>query len=363
MKNKKIVITGGTGFLAQSLARIFARDNEVVLLSRLSNDHINNLYDNKLVQPGTLQVRYVQWDARNEGGWMNEIDGADLVINLAGKTVNARYHKKQKNEILNSRIHATNAIGVAIAKATIKPGVWINASSATIYRHTFDQPNGDDGLISEWKADNMPFNIIDKFRFAYKKRLASLTTGKDSDEYKSLDKDFSVHVCKSWENTFFSHATPGTRKIALRMAIVLGAGGVITPFLELCKYGLGGKHGTGNQYFSWVHEQDVASMIEWLMQWDTEGIYNCAAPNPVTNKEMMRVLRKLTGHAVGLPAPTLLLELGSILIRTETELMLKSRKVISTRAANEGFRFQFETIESALKEIIQKLPRKTYHLL
>jgi NAD dependent epimerase/dehydratase family enzyme len=162
---------------------------------------------------------------------------------------------------------------------------------------------------------------------------------------------------------FFEQETTGTRKVALRTAITLGEGGVITPYLNLCKFGLGGKHGNGKQMYTWVHVGDVAGMIDWLLgKKDAEGVYNCAAPNAVTNADFLKILRKVTGHHSGLPAYSWMLETGAFFIGTETELMLKSRWVYPTRAINEGFQFKYKYLEDALAQIINKLPRSKYHL-
>lgn len=210
----------------------------------------------------------------------------------------------------------------------------------------------------------MPYNIIDQIRYKKNRVIAKLFHGKASDQYKELEMDFSVQVCKRWEKTFFDQQTPATRKIVLRTAITLGKGGVITPYLNLCKFGLGGKQGTGKQMFSWVHVEDVARMIEWLYENDkTAGIYNCVAPNAIPNYALMKTLRQLTGNKIGLPAYTWMLEAGAFMIGTETELILKSRWVVPTRALQEGFSFKYPLLNDALKQIISELSKKTYRLL
>ncbi len=361
MKSKKIVITGGTGFIGQELTKWFGKENEIVILGRQSGDTHKNSYNQNLLSAADgHNVKYVKWNGKDlEESWSNEIDGADIVINLAGKSVNCRYHGHQKKEITDSRVNATKVIGKAIRAASKPPALWINGASTTIYRHSSDRPNDEfTGVISESKRDNMPYNIIDGLRYFKNKLLHS----KNSQAYKELDLDFSVQVCRKWEAAFEAEQTPGTRKITLRTAIVLGRGGVITPYLNLCKFGVGGKHGNGRQFFSWVHIEDLARMIDWLYESKKEGVYNCAAPNAITNYSFMKTLRQVTGHKFGMPAHTLMLEAGAFLIGTETELMLKSRWVVPARALKEGFVFNYSLLKDALAEIVGGLPRKKYHL-
>ena len=366
MNGKKIIIPGGSGFIGQALIKFFGKNNEIVTLGRMSRNQHKNLYSNKLLtKEDGYNVRYVIWDGKNlDKEWSNEIETADLIINLAGKSVNCRYHAKEKKEIIESRINATNAIGGAISQAVNKPRLWINVASATIYKNTSDKPNDEySGVISDWKKDNMPFNFIDFVRYTKNRLIACIRHGKDSVDYKECDLDFSVHVCKLWEKSFFSQSTPGTRKIALRTAITLGEGGVMTPYFNLCKYGLGGKHGNGRQMYTWVHVDDVARMIEWLYyKKDADGIYNCAAPNAVSNYDFMKILRQSTHNRFGLPAYSWMLEAGAFLIGTETELMLKSRWVIPARATKEGFDFKYNYLKDALNDIVNTSPRNKYQL-
>lgn len=366
MKNKKIVIAGGTGFIGQALINYFGKDNEIVVLGRQSGDTHKNSYNQKLLMAADgYNLRYVKWNGKDmDESWSREIDEADLIINLAGKSVNCRYHKKQKKEIIDSRVNATRAIGKAIQIAKNPPRLWINAASTTIYKHTIDSPNDEwTGKMSDWKKDNMPYNLIDHLRYKKNRLIAKLLHGKASAAYKDLELDFSVQVCKLWEKTFFEQPTPLTRKVALRTAITLGKGGVITPYLNLCKFGLGGIHGNGRQMFSWVYAEDIARMIEWLYENDqAEGIYNCVAPGAISNYSLMKTLRSITGNKIGLPASAWMLEAGSFLIGTETELVMKSRWATPARALQEGFVFKYPLLENALKEIISRLPRKNYRL-
>lgn len=369
MQHKKIVITGGTGFIAQAMARYFAKDNHVVLLSRNIVSNQNNNYDHELIKTaGGYNVTYWRWDGLHvEKHWLQEIEGADVVINLAGKSVNCRYTEKNKQAIIDSRTQSTNTIGDAIRQCIVPPRLWINASSATIYRHTTDKPNDEyNGHISDARVDNMPYSFFDRVRYEYKKRIASFVRTSPSaggGRGEAPDTDFSIQVCKLWENAFFEQRTPFTRKIAFRSAITLGHGGVMVPYYNLLKTGLGGHQGNGRQMYSWIHMEDLCRIVEWCYEHkEMEGVYNCSAPNAVTNAGFMKTLRQITGHKFGLPAPAWLLEAGAALIGTETELILKSRWVYPARLLQSGFTFKYNELEHALADIIRLTPVEKYHL-
>jgi len=327
MKNKKIIIAGGTGFIGQEICNYFGEENEIVILTRQVTDEKTNAFGEFSIKENVLKnIRIVKWDGITVADWASEINNADVVINLAGKTVNCRYTEKNKQEIFDSRTNATKAIGMTIQNAKNPPKLWINAASATIYRHAMDRPQ-------------------DEFTGEY-------------------ENDFSVQVCKRWEKTFFEHYTPNTRKIALRMAITLGAGGVMNPYFNLLKFALGGKQGSGKQMYSWVYIEDTCRMIDWIFEHQEieDGFYNCCSPNPVTNKEFMKMLRKAAGHVFGLPAFTWMLKIGAKMIGTETELILKSRWVLPTKILQTDFQFKYPLLPEVFKEIINKTPRKKYHL-
>lgn len=302
----RLVIPGGSGFLGLQLAHYFSNKGwDVVILSRNS-------------KPQQGSVQFLKWDGVTLGDWATAIDGADVIVNMAGRTVNCRYNEKNKKQILDSRIDSTRVLGQAIAQAKQQPKVWINSSSATIYKDT----RGDS-----------PAN----------------------DEYDGITgTDFSPGICKAWEKEFDAAPTPNVRRIALRTAIVIGKepGGALEYLINLTKIWLGGTQGSGDQFVSWVHLYDFARTIEFLIEKEhISGVVNCAAPNPVTNKEFMSKLRNAVGRSWGLPMPNFLLEIGTILLQTQTELVLKSRKVVSKRLEEEGFIFEYNTVDEAFKQI------------
>jgi uncharacterized protein (TIGR01777 family) len=294
MKDKKIVIAGGSGFIGQALTARWSKENRVVILGRTTG---------------------VRWDGeRVEPHWSKEIDGCDIVVNLAGRTVNCRYTRRNRKEILDSRLNSTKAIGQAVREATVPTKLWVNMSSATIYRNAKDRAQ-------------------DEF------------TGE-------VENDFSVQVCKCWEAAFFGERTPFTRKVAIRTAITLGNGGALVPLRRLTAMGLGGRQGSGNQMFSWVHVEDIGRAIEWFLEHpELEGAFNICAPTPVTNSRFMAALRRSMGRRIGLPAPAWLLKVGAALIGTETELLLKSRWVLPTRIQQSGFAFAYPQLEKALDHL------------
>ena len=259
------------------------------------------------------------------GNWAEEINGTELLINLAGKTVNCRYNEKNRREIFDSRTNSVKALGLAIQQAVNPPKLWINAASATIYPYAAGEPMDE--------------------------------------SFEAFADDFSVQVCKLWEKTFYEQRTPFTRKVALRMAITLGAGGVMTPYFNLLKFGLGGKQGSGKQMYSWVYVEDTCRMIDWIAgHKEMEGTYNCVSPNAVTNEEFMEILRKTTGHVVGLPAYEWMLRIGAKIIGTEPELILKSRWVLPKKILESGFEFRYPNLKPVFEEIVRQTPRKRYHL-
>lgn len=302
----KLIIPGGSGFLGLQLARHFgAKGWSVYILSRQKKESEGNIH-------------FLYWDGKTLGAWAEEIDGADAMVNMAGRTVNCRYNETNKKQILDSRIDSTRVLGEAVAQVSNKPKVWINSSSATIYQDT---------------RGNLPAN----------------------NEYDGkIGTDFSMNICKAWEKEFRAAASDHVRKIALRTAIVIGKepGGAMEYLINLSKLWLGGTQGGGQQFISWVHLNDFGRVVEFLIEQEhISGVINCAAPNPVTNQNFMEELRNAVGRSWGLPMPKPLLELGAIFLRTQTELVLKSRKVVSKRLEEEGFEFEYSNIQAAFKEI------------
>lgn len=275
-----------------------------------------------------MQWRTVLWDAETLGDWAREVDGADVVINLAGRNVNCRYTPENRREIMDSRVRSTEVIGKAIAQAQRPPRVWLQASTATIYSHRYDAPNDEATGIVGGSEPNAP----DTWRF-------------------------SIDVAASWEKALDAANVPNTRKVKLRSAMTLSPdrGGVFDVLVGLVRRGLGGASGDGKQYFSWVHEVDFLQAVYWLIEHEeTDGPVNISAPQPLPNAEFMRVLRKEMGVPFGLPATRWMLEIGAVFMKTETELVLKSRRVIPGRLINAGFRFQFPTWPEAAKDLCNR---------
>ncbi|CAM5316842.1 epimerase [Leifsonia shinshuensis] len=314
--SERIVIAGASGFIGRYLAEHYRAAGATVLL----------------VGRDGADARWGDVEALRR-----VVTGADVLINLAGKSVNCRYTDANRAEIFRSRLETTRELREAVAASDAPPPVWFNASTATIYRHAEDRPMTE-------------------------------STGE-------LGAGFSVNVARTWEAEFFEGELPATRRVALRMAIVLGDGSALVPLLRLARFGLGGPQldgrwfattarrnaGTfhefrargGRQRFSWVHIADVLGSIEFLRtRPELDGAVNIAAPNPSDNRTMMATLRRVLGVPAGLPAFRWMLELGSAVIRTETELVLKSRWVVPERLLAAGYTFAFPDLEPALRDIV-----------
>lgn len=304
----KIILAGGSGFLGRTLGKwLTTRDCEIVVLSR---------------QPRVFEFgRTVCWDAHSLGSWAEELEDAAALINLAGRSVNCRYHARNRRQMMDSRILSTRVLGQAVRQCASAPPVWLNSSTATIYKHTFDAPHDEAGM------------------------LGATPEARDA---------FSIEVAQAWEAEFEQAETPSTRKVTLRTAMVFGdePGGVFEVLRRLTRFGLGGKMGHGRQYISWIHAADFCRAIEWLIDnSNAEGIYNICAPNPISNAEMMATFRQTFGVPIGLPAARWMLEIGAFFLRTETELIIKSRRVIPARIMAEGFTFLYPQMETALADL------------
>nr|WP_237179174.1 TIGR01777 family oxidoreductase [Paenibacillus sp. MMS18-CY102] len=289
-------MAGGTGFIGQYLERKYQElGYETLIISR--------------------QPQHLAWQDTNR--IKEALESAELLINLAGKSVNCRYNDANKEAILRSRTETTAILGQALAGCTNPPPLWLNSSTATIYRDATDRP------MTEATGD--------------------IGTG------------FSVEVAQTWERALFAFELPRTRQIALRISIVLGAdGGAMTPYRNLVRYGLGGQQGSGDQRFSWIHIEDLFRIMQFLQQHEElSGVFNCSSPNPVTNRIFMREMRRAMNRRIGLPAAAWMLAVGAFALRTETELITKSRWVMPERLLHEGFVFQFADLDAALADLLK----------
>jgi len=296
----KIIIAAGTGFLGRNLEKYF----------------LNKYYDVKILTRNPKRKNEIFWDAKTIGTWKNELENADVLINLAGKSVDCRYNDKNKKEIYDSRIDSTRVLQNAIDICQNPPKLWLNASSATIYIHSETHLNTEkNGIIGD---------------------------------------DFSMNICKSWEKEFFKTENQNIRKVTLRTSIVLGNnGGAFPKFKQITKLGLGGKQGRGNQMISWIHIDDFCEAVNFIIENENlKGAINITAPKPLTNENMMNQLQKKLKVPFGVPNPFWLLEIASIFIKTETELMLKSRNVYPKILLENGFKFRYPSFDNALNQLV-----------
>jgi uncharacterized protein (TIGR01777 family) len=304
----RIILAGGSGFLGKALADKFvARGDEVIVLTRSPRERSDG-------------AKEIAWDAKSPGDWTRLINGAEVVINLTGKSVDCRYSEANRKAIIASRVDSTLVLGRAIAQCNQPPRVWLNCSSATIYKHTFETPMDEAG------------------------ETGATPEAKD---------EFSIEVIRQWERALDETPTPRTRKVTMRITLVFGRDGGVFPVLRrLAKFGLGGKMGSGKQFVSWIHVDDFLRSVEWLIaRDDLSGPVNLAAPNPLPNGDMMRQVREVYGAPFGLPATEWMLEVGAFFLRTETELIIKSRRVVPGRLLASGFKFKFPELRGALDYI------------
>lgn len=307
----KLVLPGGSGQVGTLVARAFhGAGHAVVVLSRA---------------PTTAPWRVVAWDARTAGDWCSELDGADVVLNLAGRNVNCRYDSINRREILESRVDSVRAVGAAIAEATRPPALWLQAGTATIYAHRYDAANDE---------------------------ATGILGGDEPDAPETWR--FSIEVAKAWEQALERCPTPHTRRVILRSAMTMSpdAGGIFDTLLGLVRRGLGGTSGDGRQYLSWIHADDFVRAVKFLIaHTELEGAVNVCAPEPLPNAEFMAALREAWGTRVGLPATAWMLELGAVFLRTETELVLKSRRVVPGRLLEHGFSFEWPSWPAAARDL------------
>ena len=320
----RIVMPGGSGQLGQVLAQHFQESgHHVTVLTR---------------GPYTAPWQTVHWDGENIGDWVNYIDGADVCINLAGRSVNCRHNSANKMEIYNSRIGTTRLLGQVIAGIENPPRLWMNASTADIYRHTADRAGID------WEMDEATGELGGGEPISNRRRAPG-------------SWDFSVQVARDWEAAFIQSFTPRTRKVALRSALVMSpvAGTALAAFSNLVRFSLGAWQGNGRQFVSWIHEGDFARAVEFLILRDfISGPVNLAAPNPLPNRAFMAALREALEIPNGFPIPSPLIHLGAVILRTDPGLVLKSRRVVPGRLLEAGFKFNFPDWPEAAEDLVLK---------
>lgn len=309
----KILIPGGSGQVGTLLARALVADGHTVtVLSR---------------SPSPAPWHVLPWDARSLGGWTSALDGADVVINLAGRNVNCRYTPANRAAIMASRVDSTRVVGQAIARAASPPSLWLQASTATIYAHTLGAGNDEAGTIG----------------------------GTEPDAPKSWS--FSISVARAWEAALMEAATPGTRKVALRSSMIMSPdpGGIFDTLASLVRFRLGGQAGSGRQFVSWIHEHDFVAAIRWLMDHpELSGPVNVTAPNPLPYTAFMAGIKGAMGISLGLPATEWMLAIGARVMGTETELVLKSRRVLPGRLLQGGFPFRYPRWETAAADLVSR---------
>ena len=310
----RIVLAGGTGQLGHLLARTFRADgHDVVVLSR---------------RAASAPWRVVVWDARTVGPWSTELDGADVVVGLAGRNVNCRYTPENRREIFDSRVESARVVGQAIARCLHPPKVWLQASTATIYTHRFDAPNDD---------------------------VTGVIGGRETDVPQSWR--FSIEVARAWERAATDNVTGATKLVLMRSAMVMSPdkGGIFDMLERLARFGLGGSVDGGKQYVSWVHDRDFVRALYWLIEHrELSGAVNVASPNPLPYREFMRGLRRAVHMPIGLPATRWMLEIGTRVLRTESELVLKSRRVVPRRLLESGFMFEYPDWMAAASELVSR---------
>ncbi len=313
----KIVIPGGSGHVGVWLSEALSRlGHDVVILSRGERP------------PGTA-ARWVRWDGRSAGGWTAELDGCDAVVNLAGRSVSCRYTPENLRAMMDSRVESARAVGEAVAAAARPPRVWLQMSTATIYAHRYDAANDEISGIIGGRENGVPGY------WAY-----------------------SVDIAKAWEAEQEQARTPHTRKVALRTAMVMdpAPGGVFHVLRRMARLGLGGPVAGGGQFVSWIHDQDFVRAVAFLLsREDLAGPVNLAAPHPLPQRDLMRTLRTAVGAPFGLPATRWMAEAGALVMRSDTELLLKSRRVVPTRLLDAGFAFDRPRWPQAAQDLARRV--------
>jgi uncharacterized protein (TIGR01777 family) len=311
----KVVIPGGTGQVGAILDRaLTVEGHDVVLLTRSPRGE-----------------RQIHWDGSTLGDWARQVDGSDVVINLAGRSVSCRYTEANLEAMMRSRVESARVVGEAIASASRPPKVWLQMSTATIYAHRVDAANDEYGGVIGGAEHDVP---------AY--------------------WAYSVKIAQNWEAAQEQSATPGTRKVALRSAMVMSPdrGGVFDVLSRLARLGLGGSVAGGRQYVSWIHDLDFVRAIRFLIDRDDlAGAVNLAAPGPLPQGEFMRELRSAWRMPVGLPASTWMAKVGAFAMRSDAELLLKSRRVIPGRLVDAGFAFDYPAWPAAAADLVPRRRR------
>jgi hypothetical protein len=304
MNKKRVVLAGGRGFLGQALVKeLLRRKYEVVVLSRALRE-----------RDGADEVKEVEWDGENTGDWINCLDGADTVVNLAGRNINCRHTPENLRDITESRVNAVRAIAAAISQVKQPPRVWVQAGAVGFY--------GDCG--DQW-----------------------------CDETSPNGRDTLAEVCRLWESAFNAAPIIQNRRVLFRIGLVLGRdGGALPMLVNLTRWFLGGAAGNGKQYISWIHLADLMQMFLQAIESNNHlaGTYNAVAPNPATNLEFMRTLRHNFYRPWCPPAPAWTVKIISRLILTEPSLILNGCRCAPKRLLESGFKYQFPDLSGALKD-------------
>ncbi|NGM72710.1 TIGR01777 family oxidoreductase [Sphingobacterium sp. SGL-16] len=306
MAQKRIVLAGGTGNIGKLLTLILIHlDYQVIIFSRreLKSSHPN--------------IRYIKWDGESLGNWVQEMEGIDTLINLSGKSIQCRFTDDNKKILLESRIEPTRILGEAISTLSSPPRLWINFSGISLFE-------GVEGLNNE--------------------------------ESTSFGNTFLAHLTQEWEKTFVEANTPATKKVILRLSPVLSTKfGMFKELLPLAKLGLGGKVGDGNQQIAWIHELDLVRLVMWIINLESpSALYHACAPEPESNKEFMKNLRKAAGMPIGMPLPALFAKLGAYFKGVESDMLLLTNAVSTTRTLQEGFIFNYPNTQKAFEHLTKK---------